>query len=123
MRKLTVILLTFIVWAPSGAQTFEKTISSNTISWDSPAEVLINENDQILITLNSVELTGDSLNQRIITQFYLLSNDGDILKTKKLYSNDIFPSIDTSFNWLGTLSGVSLNQSYTFSATLRTQAP
>ena len=123
MRKLTIILLTFIVWAPLGAQTFEKTIKSNASAWDAPVEVLINENDQIIITLVNQERTSDSLRFKNVTQFYLLSKEGDILKSKKIKPKDIFPSIDTSFNDLYTSSGILDNQSYIFSAQLRTNAP
>ncbi|MEQ8624921.1 MAG: T9SS type A sorting domain-containing protein [Vicingaceae bacterium] len=123
MRTLILNLLIIIVWAPLGAQTFEKTIKSSTISWDLPVGVLINENDQIIITSNINELTKDSLNRRIFTQFYLLSNKGEILNSKKLSSKGIFPFIDTSFNWLGTLSGVYTDNIFIFSATLRTAAP
>lgn len=123
MRKLILNLLIIIVWAPLGAQTFEKTIKSNTISWDLPTKVFIDENDQIFIILNSYELANEPLNRIINTKFYLLSKKGEILNSKELFPKDIFPSIDTTFNWLETLSGVYINNSFIFSASLRVGLP
>src|SRR5690554_765023 len=124
-KQLKILIVFFMVWAPLGAQTFEKTIRSSTS--DYVPQIIINDKDEIILSIISIDQHSlpnfTFANKRIHTKLIVLNEVGKQLHQQKISAYDFNPAMDSSLENFNTLSGVYNNNQYLLSGTSRIDTP
>ncbi len=125
INRINCLVSMLLVWAPIGAQTFEKTISATT--QDFITELIINDNDEIVVISRNISLTSPDVNyypyNHQNTHITILNEDGTTKMEKRFYGQDFGFSIDSNYSALITTSGISRNNNYIFSSILKADTP
>src|SRR5690554_89235 len=124
-KQLKILVLFFMVWAPLGAQTFEKTI--HTPTHDRINQVLINDRNEIVLfitAINQYSLPGLNLGYKnVFTNVVVLDESGHQIKQQRISSYDFTPVMDSSLESFYTYSGIYQNNQYLLSGTSRLDTP
>src|SRR5690554_1264331 len=124
-KQLKILIVFFMVWAPLGAQTFEKTIRSSTS--DYVPQIIINDKDEIVLFITSIDQHSlpklSYANKRTHTKLIVLDELGKKLNQQKVSAYDFNPGMDSSLESFPTYSGVYSKNQYLLSGTSRIDTP
>src|SRR5690554_2481688 len=125
-KQLKILVLFFMVWAPLGAQTFEKTFNRSS-SYDQLHIIMIDQNDIINVFIKNIDyqaLPFYTLGLKpTFTTIVQLDESGNQLKSKKITSNSFIPSLDSSISSFATHAGFYNNDKYLLSGLVRIDTP
>jgi len=121
---LSSFIFFFLIWAPLGAQTWEKKLDTDTR--DHLRQIIVMPQGKIaLISINRDNFKPGSSFLKMKSRIVLLDSNGTLLKERWLKAEDFISGIDTSLSFIHTTAGAfnpdSMN--LTFFATVRLDTP
>src|SRR5690554_4050354 len=124
-KQLKILVLFFMVWAPLGAQTFEKTIPSSTM--DHVFQIIVNDNDEVVLFITAIDQHSlpnyNFSHKNAYTKLLVLDKYGQQVHEQKISSYDFNPTMDSSIASFHTYSGVYYNHQYLLSGTSKIDTP